>query len=586
MVNRLFAYVFLTLFLSFVSLLTFPKVALATVDPLAVPNNKVGIHIISATQDEASAAADMVNHNGDWGYITVLIESKDRNEQKWQEFFNYLRRKHLIPIVRLTTQADPGGYWKRPYEGEEEAWADFLNKLVWPTKNRYVVIYNEPNHATEWGNTVDAKGYAKVLDKTITALKKRSEDFFVLNAGFDASAPEKLPAYQNEVSFMKQMNEEVPKIFNRLDGWVSHSYPNPNFTGSPSDNKITSIRGYNFELEELKKLGLEKDLPVFITETGWKHSDGIDFNKSYPSPEKVAEYYKQAFNTAWNGGKVVAVTPFLLNYQDPPFDHFSFEKVEKDKDVNAKSSAEKDYHLPYFALRDLEKEEGKPIQEYKAQLIQGEIYKSIVAGEVYNISLKVKNIGNALWNDPNEKNSQIQLVAIIGGNELGINPIKIPRDKVIEPGGEHDFFISMKSPATGMYKVSFNLYAGDKPFLSPAFDFSTQVKEPVVLKVKSKLKWKNDFSGNYLLGVAGTIGKKLLGIVMDPTGNSPEFEARYLLPDYTFDFTLEKPFYKPKTIHQTVHSGVNELDFGELQPDISSAILRPDQLWKLLPFSN
>src|SRR3989339_833535 len=60
----------------------------AIVDPLAVPNNRFGIHIIGATPDESSPAANLVNTNGDWGYVTFLIESKDRNHEKWQEFFN------------------------------------------------------------------------------------------------------------------------------------------------------------------------------------------------------------------------------------------------------------------------------------------------------------------------------------------------------------------------------------------------------------------------------------------------------------------------------------------------------------------
>src|SRR5688500_14455631 len=103
--------------------------ALAISDPLSVPNNKFGIHLIHGADEEASAAADLVNSTGgDWGYVTVLITSKDRDHNKWQNFFNYLRRKRLIPIVRLATMAE-GGFWKRPYDKEEIAWADFLDKL-------------------------------------------------------------------------------------------------------------------------------------------------------------------------------------------------------------------------------------------------------------------------------------------------------------------------------------------------------------------------------------------------------------------------------------------------------------------------
>ena len=51
-------------------------------------NNKFGIHIISPVPKEASDAASLVNQNGDWGYVTFLIQSNDRNKDKWQEFFN------------------------------------------------------------------------------------------------------------------------------------------------------------------------------------------------------------------------------------------------------------------------------------------------------------------------------------------------------------------------------------------------------------------------------------------------------------------------------------------------------------------
>ena len=95
--------------------------AYATYDPLSTPNNKFGIHVISATPDETSPAKDLVNLNGDWGYITILVESKDRNHDKWQAFFNDLRRKHLIPIIRLAT-APEGNFWKKPFRPSIGLW--------------------------------------------------------------------------------------------------------------------------------------------------------------------------------------------------------------------------------------------------------------------------------------------------------------------------------------------------------------------------------------------------------------------------------------------------------------------------------
>lgn len=331
----------------------------AIVDPTTFPNNKFGIHIISPTPDEVAAATSLVNSTGGvWGYVTFVIGSNDRNLDKWQTFFNELRRSHLIPIVRIATKpaGPPVGGWQRPAKEEAEKWASFLNSLRWPIKNRYVVIYNEPNHGKEWGNTTDPGSYAAVLNSTIDALKRESFDFFVLNGGLDQSTPHEPPDYFDEEKFLEEMERKVPGIFEKLDGWVSHSYPNPGFKGSPNDSGRKSIRGWKWELEFLKKLGLQKNLPVFITETGWKHAEGISQDYSLPDSEKVGENFKIAFAQVWNDPRVLAVTPFLLNYPQPPFDHFAF------SDTSSKM------YPQYQVVADLPKPRGEPFQHLSKNL--------------------------------------------------------------------------------------------------------------------------------------------------------------------------------------------------------------------------
>jgi len=558
--------------------------AYAVVDPLSVPNNKFGIHIIQATPDESSPAAELVNTNGDWGYITVLIESKDRNHDKWQEFFNDCRRRHLIPLVRIATHPE-GDYWKRPYEGEEEAWADFLDNLNWPTKNRYVIVYNEPNHAKEWGNKVDAPSYAKTLDQVIAALKSKNQDFFVLNGGFDASAPSNPPEIEDELFFMKQMEETVPGIFEKLDGWVSHSYPNPEFIGLPGSIGRGTVRTWYWELQQLRNLGVSKNLPVFITETGWKHAEGLNYDSRLPSSDTVADYYKQAFLNAWNSGRIVAVTPFLLSYQEIPFDHFSFKKITGEKQNTQILGIEfPEYYPAYQIIRDLPKTMGDPIQESKAELTKGEIYSSVVSGQNYIISLTFKNIGQSIWNDPQGNFKQVSLAAIEGAEELGIKPVELLKTVKVEPGKEFTFQLSLHAPSSGSFKIALNLFSSGKQFDMKPVEFTTMVKSPVILKIKGGLEWKEDFSGNYILSIKGATGENSQTIVLDKNGLSAGIEARYLLPDYTFDFILEKPFYKPAQFQQKVSAGINILDFGKLNPDILSAMLNPRELWKILPF--
>lgn len=555
----------------FLLILFFPGNALATIDPFSVPNNKFGIHIISASFDEASEASKLVNSNGDWGYVTVLIESKDRNTNKWNQFFDNLRKLHLIPLVRLATEPE-GDFWKRPYEGEEQAWADFLDNLNWPTKNRYVIIYNEPNHAAEWGNAVDAILYAQTLDKTITALKSKNRDFFVLNAGFDASAPSQPPRYEDELFFLRQMNEAVPGIFNKLDGWVSHSYPNPGFVGSPTAIGRGTVNTWAWELQKLAQLGVTKTLPVFITETGWKHAEGLKYESYLPSADTVSDYYRTGFENVWNDNRIVAVTPFLLNYQEDPFDHFSFRKTNS-----------LDYYPQYQSLFQMPKVFGQPIQENKAQLTKGEIFSSVVAGETYEVYLTLKNTGQSIWNE----RDMVKLVPIQGGTGLGIIPVEIPKDQKIEPGQSFTFNLKIKAPTSGTFKIKLNLYSGDKVFDSPNLEFTTKVKAPVILRIIAALKWKKNYSGDYLLSISGPTGETTKQIKLDENGASSPLEARYLLPDYAFDFTLEKAgLYKEASIRQTLQPGLNTLEFGTLDPILLKNILHPLTFWGLLPFSN
>lgn len=553
----------------------------AIYDPLSVPNNKVGIHIISPVDEEASPAAQLANSSGgDWGYVTVLIESKDRDQSKWQQFFDTLRRRHLIPLVRIATEPE-GNFWKRPVEGEETAWANFLDSLVWPIKNRYVIVYNEPNQGQEWGGAVDPISYAQSLDKTITSLKTKNADFFVLNAGLDASAPQKVPSYADESSFLAQMNAAIPGIFNKLDGWVSHSYPNPNFSGSVDDVGRGTIRTWVWEMQLLQSLGLTKQLPVFITETGWKHAEGLNYDRSLPTSDQVAEYLKEAFQSAWTSNRLVAVTPFLLTYQDAPFDHFSFKKLTgQPQNPKVLGASYPEYYSPYQTLADLPKTSGAPIQENKAEITKGSVYPSLVGGESYQIPLTFKNTGQSIWGE----GEPVELRVSVNSSEFQITPSKL--NQKIEPGKDATFILSTKAPLSGKFNISLQLFKGDKPFDSSAWNFAVEVKSPVILSITGALAWKSDFSGKYLLTAASDIGKTMVSVILNSSGQSEPLEARYLLPDHEFDFTLQRQYYKPEIVHAKLRSGVNNLDFPPLQPDIISAILNPQELLKLLPFSN
>lgn len=290
--------------------------ALAAENPLAVANNKIGIHILDVS--ELPQAAQLVNNNGgDWGYVTIPIQEGDQNLIKWQQFMDDCRKYHIIPIIRLATEDDYFNTqdWSTPTDNNIVDFANFLNSLNWPTKNRYIIVYNEVNRADEWGGQVDPAGYANLLSFAVKEFKSKSPDFFIISAGLDNAAPNQGTTYMNEYDYLTAMNQAVPGIFTQIDGMSSHSYPNPGFSQPPDINSLMGVGSFIHERNLIQSMG-GKELPVFITETGW--------STSAVSDSTAAQYYDTTFKTIWNDSDIVAITPFLLEAGAGPFTQFSF----------------------------------------------------------------------------------------------------------------------------------------------------------------------------------------------------------------------------------------------------------------------
>jgi hypothetical protein len=282
-------------------------------------NNKFGLYIYAERKDYFEIAQNLVNSNGgDWGYVLIPYNVKDRDTDKWGRVFEQLNNKHLIPVIQLW-DVDLDDYKEQTKEA-----AEFLNKFVWPIRHRYISVYNEMNDSKFWYGKVDPVGYAQILSYTIDSFKDQNNDFFMMNGAFNVSAPTN-SAHIESFEYMRLMNEESPGIFEKLDGWASHPYPQPNFAGNPYTYGRWGIRAYLDELNYLKdNLGVKKELPVFITETGWAHADGKEYNSSYLPSNTVADLYKIAYEEIWlKDDRVRAVMPFTIKY-DAPFDHFSW----------------------------------------------------------------------------------------------------------------------------------------------------------------------------------------------------------------------------------------------------------------------
>ncbi|MCS6956612.1 MAG: hypothetical protein NZM02_02075 [Patescibacteria group bacterium] len=412
------------------------------------PNNKFGIHLAQPHLQDLPKVKELVNSNGgDWGYITLVIQENDRDKNKWQNIFDHLRRLHLIPIIRLATYPQ-GSVWARPKKETIDGWVDFLDSLNWVIKNRYIVLFNEPNHGSEWGGEADPQNYSDIALAFSKALKQKNKDFFIMLAGMDASAPHWPPQYFDEKIFLEIVFDKNKDLINYLDGWSSHSYPNPGFSGSPYDLGRGTIRTYEWELNLLRSFGIDKNLPVFITETGWKHNQYNNYQKQL-SPEIVADYFKIAFENIWlNDQRVKAVTPFVFDYQAEPFLEFSWKKI-----------SENDFYPQYYLVSSLPKIKGEPEQIEKGE-IKFNLSEELVEQSDYHFKITLKNQGQGYWTD-----SDYQLLLFSDLKEKTNIEFLSGHIGDIMPSEEKEANIYLKTKNQGKEKIKFILKKNNKKIL-------------------------------------------------------------------------------------------------------------------------
>lgn len=324
------------MFLSFSFSMFFSQPIHAIYDPLSVPNNRYGIHILEPS--ELEKAAELVNSNGgEWGYVTVPIRATDRDIDKWTKFFKQTKQHKVIPILRVATYGR-GETWVLPTEEELLYFANFLEQLPWPVLNRYLLIFNEINHSREWGGYVDPEAYADLLSYTIKIFKEKNSDYFIMPAGLDHAAPDNHTSI-NAFTYWNRVFEHNPDLVNQIDGWNVHAYPNPGFVGKPADRSDKSIVSYEKEIQMIKDMGREH-IPIFITETGW--------DQERLSEDTVKNYWQTAYQDIWTEEEIVAITPFLLHSNGGAFDKFTFLQANETPTA------------AYQAMAEIEKIKGEP----------------------------------------------------------------------------------------------------------------------------------------------------------------------------------------------------------------------------------
>lgn len=516
-----------TIILTIVNLTVTP--VQAVVDPRLVPNNRYGIHILEP--EDIRPAAKLVNSSGgQWGYVTVVLRLNDLNQDKWQQMFDEMRRRRLVPIVRLAT-VPQNSHWLKPLPEDADKFAGFLNSLNWVVRNRYVILFNEPNHAKEWGNDINPQEYAAAVKIFAAKLKAASADFFILPAGFDSAAPNSAETVA-ATEYWRQMFLADREIFHTFDGWNSHSYPNPDFSGPVTAAGLGSIRSYLAEVNHLSGYGLPQNLPWFITETGWR-SRGTDLSRDFIT----------AYQNIWTQPNLIAVTPFILNYPQPPFNQFSW-----------LGSAH------YQAVAALPKTAGSPEQIHAGELTGQPLPDEVVSSSDYRFFLEFINRGQSIWE---RGHFQLRISGSLPDNSVFTGHVPDT-----EPGQTARIEFNLKTPDDiGEIKLAAQLTYQGRPFTAAAEKIIRLVPPPT-LTVIAKPLYRIPGSGDqHRLLIYNAENNLLRETWVDLPGfRSEPIKLYNLVPDRAYRLVILKPFYLPRQIWTVLGKGENEARFRALLP--------------------
>lgn len=518
--------IFLNLCFSFFVYFLVVAPALAISDPLSRPNNRFGIHL--ADISDLSDAGKLVNSNGgDWGYVTIVITEGERNTSQWNAVFNQMRRKHIIPLIRIATRIVKD-MWTVPDENEADKWVAFFESLNWPVENRYIILYNEPNHAKEWGGNIDPAGYAKTVVDFAHALTTANDAYFILPAGLDASANSSRQTMDVR-DFLRQAVIAEPQFLSVLDGWTSHSYPNPGFSASPSGWGQGSIRSFEWELNVLKEFNVNKNLPVFITETGWSHNISVS-SPGRLSTDLVARYIQTAAQGVWLDTRIVAVTPFVFSYLSYPFDQFSWKKLGSDE-----------FYPQYYTYKSLSKITGYPKQFHQFTLNSAIMPENLVVDSTYTFTGSLKNTGQSILDAKDGWKLKLQ---------CDCDPPAVLTDDVpyLEPGETGTLSFHMKTASkTGTFSAELALTHGPDSVSLEKRDIL--FIPPPSLQIHAQLGWKKtsntDDATILIYSSTQTLLHKFTGLSLK-NGSVEVPGLTNIVPEQQYRVVLLVPYYLPR----------------------------------------
>ncbi len=188
----------------------------------------------------------------------------------------------------------------------------------------YIVVWNEPNLAFEWGyRQPDPEAYTELLRQTYLAAKAANPEVQILAAGL---APTMAPAGSewgmDDLLFLERMYQAGAGEY--LDGMAIHAYGFTFPPDAPADPQEVNFSRAELIHQVMQRHG-DGSKPCFITEGGW--NDHPRWTKAVRPYERIVytiRAYEKA-RTEWPWCRAVCLWVFRYPWPQRTFqDYFAF----------------------------------------------------------------------------------------------------------------------------------------------------------------------------------------------------------------------------------------------------------------------
>lgn len=273
-----------------------------------------------------------------WGHADTVIQHADR------QGLEVIARLGFVPEWARPPETTPLYLDEDRFEDFGRFAAEFVTRYA--EQVQYVIIWNEPNLALEWGYApVDPDKYVEMLRVVYPMIKAANPDVQVLAGALAPTlAPPGSEDGMNDLVFLQRMYDAgAADYFDILSVHAYGWYSDPD---EPPDPQVVNFRRTELLREIMVENG-DAHKTVMITEAGW--NDHPRWTRAVPPGLRI-DYTVRAFELALQDWPwLEAVCMWAFRY---PWDHRTYQD--------------------YFTFVDTEFE-PKPIYEEVQRYAQGEV---------------------------------------------------------------------------------------------------------------------------------------------------------------------------------------------------------------------